>query len=53
MNIISRKANRVVVFFRIPKNKQTPMENSMADKITAANKGKKEGNQDSIPKASR
>ena len=29
------------------------LQNSMADKITAANKGKKEGNQDSIPKASR
>ena len=53
MNSMMSEARIVVVVFRIPKNMQTPTENSTADRITAANKGKKEGNHDIIPKASR
>ncbi|MBB3894872.1 hypothetical protein GGR07_001186 [Bacteroides pyogenes] len=38
---------------RTPKNKKTPMENSTADKTIPVSKGKKEGNQDSMPNAAR
>lgn len=53
MKAMNINANVEETVLRTPKNKKTPMENSIADKTMPVNKGKKEGNQDSMPNAAR
>lgn len=53
MKIISIKANEVAKVLLVAKNKEIPIKNSIADKVMPPNKGKNEGNQESIPNAVR
>ena len=53
MKIISIKANEVANVLLVAKNKEIPIENSMADNIMPPNNGKKEGNHEITPKAVR
>ena len=53
MKIISINANVVESVLLMPKNRKIPIENSAADNRIPPNNGKKEGNQEVIPKAAR
>ena len=53
MTIININANEEANVLRVPKNREMPTKNSMADSVMPPNRGKNEGNQEAMPNAVR